>query len=172
MSVQVSLKVTIPKKKFSDKKWITELARTQRLESVPVLRQMFKLTVFGWSTKPTFSYKQNISSNKVSISMYPTGNRAEIWQLLSAGSPRHDIPLSPKVKGFLKYKPGYRASTTPGTLLSRRAYRSGKETFRKQVSHPGFKARDFEKTIAREYNDLWYAEMQGSLNRTARSFDK
>lgn len=164
----ITIKVTLPTKEFAKKKWLDELARTQRQTSVPRLKKLFQKTVFGWSKKPDFGWVQRRSSGEMSIQMYPTGPNAEIWKLVNAGSPEHPIPA--KHGGILSFRPGYRAATRPGTLMSRRAYRSGKLQGARMIPmHPGFEARNFVETIGEEYQNPFMNDMQDALNRVAKS---
>lgn len=164
--VSVRVTVTLPSTKFAGKGWATEIARTQRQTSVPRLRRLFQQTVFGWSNKPSFGWAQQRSADQMSITMYPQGAGTDIWILVNAGAKPHTI--LPTSRSFLIFRPGYRASTTPGTLQSRRAYRSGRYIRARKVNHPGFEAREFTKTIAEEYHNPFMNEMQDALNRVAR----
>lgn len=165
--VSITVSVVLPKTKFATKKWLDEIARTQRQTSVPRLKKLFQKTVFGWSNKPSFGWVQRRSADEMSITMYPSGQYADIWTLVNLGSPAHTI--MPRKRGFLRFRPGYRSATTPGTLQSRRAYRSGAFIGARQVNHPGFEARDFTKLIAEEFRDPYMGDMQDSLNKVARS---
>lgn len=163
--VGITVKVTTPTRKFGNKKWLDEIARTQRQTSVPRLRKLFQQTVFGWSKKPGFGWRQERLNDEMSITMYPTGQHAEIWNLVNEGSPAHEI--RPR-KGILRFRPGYRSATRPGQLMSRRAYRSGPFVGARTVNHPGFEARKFTELIAEEYHNPYINDMQDAINRVAR----
>lgn len=166
--VNISVTVSLPKVKFATKKWVEEIARSQRQHSVPALRSLFQQTVKGWSQKPSFGWSQIRTSDEMIISMYPTGPGADTWNLLDSGSPPHYIKPK-RVGGKLKFQPGYRASTSPGSLISKRKYRSGKVIYEDGVNHPGFKARNFTETIADEYYKKFSADMQEAINTIART---
>ena len=168
--VSVSVKVSLPKSDaFQSKKWLEEISRVQRQTSVPRLKKLFQQTVFGWSAakKPDFGWAQQRTSDEMSISIYPTGAAAGTWELVNAGSPAHII--SPRRGGFLRFRPGYRSATTAGSIQSRRAYRSGQFVGARIVHHPGFEARKFTELIAQEYENPYMNDMQGALNKIARS---
>lgn len=167
MAFGITVKVTLPGKKFANRKWFDEMARTQRQTSVPRLRKLFEKTVFGWSKKPGFGWSQRRTFDEMSITMYPTGQYADIWNLVSSGSPAHVI--KPRKGGLLSFRPGYRAATRPGSLMSSRAYRSGKTVAAKIVNHPGFEARNFPELIAEEYRNPYVNDMQDALNRVAKN---
>lgn len=162
----INIKVTLPKTKFASKKWLESIASKQRAQSLPRLRALFRQTVFGWSEKPDFGWAQEKTSDAITLRVFPTGPASDIWNLLNAGSPPHDI--RPKSKGFLAFRPGYRAATRPGSLQSRRAYRSGKYRYARFVSHPGFEARRFTTLIVEEFADKYGMEMQEAVTEVAR----
>jgi len=165
--VSITVKVTLPKTKFANKKWLEEIAKVQRQTSVPRLRKLFQKTVFGWSEKPDFGWTQRRTSDEMSISMYPSGENAEKWELVNAGSPPHII--NARQGGFLRFRPGYRSATIPGSIQSRRAYRSGKYGAWRRVSHPGFEARKFTELIAEEYHNPYINDMQDAINEAAKN---
>lgn len=167
MGFGISLKAILPGKPFATKKWVDEIARTQRQTSVPRLRKLFNQTVFGWSKKPDFGWTQIRTADSISIQMYPQGPNAEIWNLVSSGAPPHEI--RPRRAKILSFRPGYRAATRPGQLMSRRAYRSGKYRGAALVQHPGFEARNFPQEIAKEYQNPFFNDMASAFSRAARS---
>lgn len=164
----INIKVTLPKRKFVQKKWLESIASKQRAKSLPALRNLFKQTVFGWSNKPDFGWAQRITADEIILYVYPTGPYADVWNMLNEGSPPHPIPA--KQGGFLAYRPGYRASTRPGSLQSRRNYRSGPYRFKKAIKnpdHPSFKARKFTELIAQEFAEKFGIEMQEAVTEAA-----
>lgn len=165
--VSIKLKVELPKGKFATRKWVEEIAKVQRQTSVPRLRRLFQKTVFGWSTKPTFGWAQTRTADSMTLIMYPQGAGADIWEMINEGTKPHVI--RPGKRKFLSFRPGYRASTTPGTLQSRRSYRSGKYIAASLINHPGIEARRFTEVIAEEYNNPYMNEMQDAINNVAKS---
>lgn len=164
--VSIKLKVDLPKGKFATKGWLNEIAGVQRQTSVPRLRKLFQKTVFGWSTKPTFGWAQTRSADTMTITMYPQGAGADIWELVNEGSPAHVI--RPSGRRFLSFRPGYRSATTVGSIQSRRAYRSGKYISAAKVNHPGFEGRKFTELIAEQYNNPFMNEMQSAIDSIAK----
>jgi hypothetical protein len=166
----ISIKVSLPKTKFARKKWLDSIASKQRAQSLPRLRKLFKQTTFGWSNKPDFGWSQSKNSEEITLSVYPTGPYSDKWNLLNKGSPKHEI--FPKNQGgFLRFRPGYRSATVPGSLQSRRKYRSGPYQFAKYIQmpmHPGFKARKFTEIIAQEFASKYGIEIQEAITEVAR----
>ena len=165
MAISISLKVVLPKQKFADKKWVDSIANAMKKKTAPTLKKYFRDTVYGWSAKKKPSFRQKLTRSNQFISMFVYTD-SEIYALVNAGSPPHPIPARPG--GILRYKPGYRASTSPGVLKSRRAYRSGAYRIAKLIKkHPGFKARNFDEMIAKEYEPQFIEDMQDAVNGVA-----
>lgn len=163
----INIKVTLPKKKYAQKKWLEAIASKQRAKSLPALRSLFRQTVYGWANKPDFGWAQTKTASEITLTVYPTGPYADVWNLLNAGSPPHDIPA--KNGGLLLYRPGYRAATRPGSLQSRRAYRSGPFWRAKIIkNHPGFEARKFTELIAQKFAEEYAMDMQEAVTEVAR----
>jgi len=166
MSFSVTVHVSLPKTKFTNKKWKSELQKAMK-DAGRDLKGLFQKTVYGWSNKPRFVASYLNLNNSFFVTVTPEGEYAEQWKLVSLGSPHHRIPKSGYAR--MKFRPGYRSATVPGTLLSRRAYRSGKERFASLiVDHPGFEARNFPEMIREEYEDKFGKNMQDAINEVAR----
>ena len=166
--VSISVKAILPKKKFGNKKWIEGIAKVQREKTVRELKRLFRETVFGWSEKPDFGSVQRRTGGEVSVMVYPIGPNAPIYELVSRGARAHTINARPG--GILSFRPGYRSATRPGTLMGRRAYRSGKVIGAKFVNHPGFEPRNFARMVAQEYDAAEFAnDMQTAIITVAKS---
>lgn len=164
-SFSISVKTITPKEGFKSKKWLQEMARAQKQYTVPKLRALFRQTVYGWSKKPKFDWQLTQTPDEITIEMGPSGPNADIWQMVNNGVPAHNI--LPKKK-FLAFRPGYRSATVPGSLMSRRAYRSGKTVVSKGIlPHPGFEARRFDVSIADEYNRQFADDIQKGIDSAA-----
>lgn len=162
----IEVKVSLPTRKFAQKKWLESIASKQRAKSLPALRKLFRETVNGWANKPDFGWAQTKTGESISLRVYPTGQYADIWNLLNEGSPVHDIPAKPN--SLLRFRPGYRAATRPGTLRSGRKYRSGPYWTSKLIkNHPGFEPRRFTELIAQEFAEKYAMEMQEAVTEVA-----
>ena len=165
--VSISVKVDIPKKPFTTKKWLDEIARQQRRTSVPRLKKLFEQTVFGWSKKPDFGWVQQRTTDQMSITMYPKGEAADVWILVNDGARAH--PITARSGGIMTFQKGYRPSTTPGSLMSSRKYLSNPVWQAMVVAHPGFEPRRFTEVIAKAYTNPFIMDMQVAVNSVARS---
>jgi hypothetical protein len=166
MSFSVKISVSLPKKDLTKKKWLDAIASKQRAQSLPILRELFRKTVFGWSQKPDFSWSQAKTADAITLTIYPSGPGADKWTLVNQGSPAHDI--YGKNQFLMSFKPGYRAATRPGSLQSSRAYRSGKTRQAQHIHHPGFVARNFTGLIVEAYASRYTSDMQAAITEVAR----
>jgi hypothetical protein len=167
MGVSITFKVVLPKRDFTSRRWVEEIARAQRQFSVPKLRDLFQQTTFGWSKKPDFGWSQTVKPDSVSLTIYASGQYADIYNLVNAGSPAHGI--DPRNGGWLSFRTGYRSATTPGVLMGRRAYRSGPYVAARHVNHPGFTPRNFYQRIGEAFiNQGYAADMQSAVSVAAR----
>ncbi|MBK7366193.1 MAG: hypothetical protein IPI97_14845 [Nitrosomonas sp.] len=167
--VSVKVNITLPKRDFASRKWLEAMASKQRSVVLPKLRAVFKKTIYGWSEakQPDFGWVQTRNNNSMTLAMYPKGPNAELWALVSRGAPAHPIPA--RTGGLLRFKKGYRSATRPGTLMSRRAYRSNPVWTARVVAHPGFEPRNFPAMITQEFANIFTKDMQDALNKVARS---
>ena len=166
--VSIRIKVTVPKEKFADKHWVNTIADVMKTKTAPDLRREFLKTVFGWSAekKPHFTRQLKRTSHSISMSVFDR-EEGDIYTLVNAGSPAHIITPK-KARGFLRFRTGYRSATTPGSIQSRRAYRSGQFVGARVVHHPGFEARKFDELIAEDYYQTFVNDMQEAFERAAR----
>jgi hypothetical protein len=147
---RVTFTPILPKHKFDAKVYIDHWEDAMRTEVKPSLQKLFKKTVVGWDHKPVFRGTINKSTEFLRLLVKPVGKNAELYAMIDVtGAKKHVINAHPN--NFLFYRPGYTSSTRPGRIQSRRKRRSGPIVTARTVKHPGFKAREFSATIAKEY---------------------
>lgn len=144
------------------------------LDSVvkPELIAYFDKVTASWNNQPQFKARKIINPTGISIEVKPSGPNKKIWEYVSFGTRPH--PIKPRGKGYpLRFMWGgygsYKARTTtsggyngPGKVVG------GKVTFRMRVKHPGNKARNFEKHIARWYKPKFERTMKNAVARALR----
>lgn len=99
-----------------------------------------------WESPP-FMRSDIRGSAQVTMIVHPV-TQVDKYQRLDFGTRPHVIRPR-KANGVLKFQPGYSSSTYPNQLWSRRARRSGRFIYVKMVHHPGLKARNFSKQVAK-----------------------
>lgn len=153
------------------------LAEMQNNVGPEVLAYFERITA-RWQHKPRFSAYYAVTRQGTSVSIEPEGENAQIWQYVSRGTRPHLIPkggaAAQRAKGYrLRFQwggPGsYKPKTSPGGHYGGPGtVTGGKTTYRWQVNHPGNKARDFEKHIARWYGPKFKRRIENAMRRGAR----
>lgn len=142
MLVFKSVKPTKMKKDAFRLEFLTMLHKMER-----EIKKDFEKTTETWEHDVKFE-------TMISLRGGPTlfvGTDDEIYNLVSRDSPAHDIPLQPKVDGFLVYQTEFTPKTTPGVIGSVQGGKRGRYTRRKQVHHPGHVGRKFDEVIAKKW---------------------
>jgi hypothetical protein len=162
MAVSISVTVTVPDKVLDDSRMRSEIERVLRNQTAPDLRRQFNRTTEGWENRPSFAQKFASYSDYLSTTVYTT---QEQYGIVNAGSPPHTI--TPRRGGMLRFQTGYRAATRPKIIGSRAKQRSGDFVSAHLVHHPGFEARDFDVTIAKEYEPQFIEDINHAISRAA-----
>jgi hypothetical protein len=130
-----------------------EIRRTIESKVKPDLLKRFEEIVADWDTKIKFIAKTTVTSNSISVSVRPAGRNAKIWRFVSEGTKPHKIrPKNAKVLAFVwGGKGSYVPKTKPiGQFGGPGRVTNGTLRFFPEVNHPGNKARQFEKAIAKK----------------------
>lgn len=162
--VSININVSVPKKLFLDADFVNEITEIMKKEVAPDLKHLFRGTTNGWSEKPSWRQKLTQRSSEISMEVWTEDDK---YGLVNAGSPRHDIPAKPG--GLLRFRRGYRSATTAGSLISRRAYRSGKYEYATIIkNHPGFAPRKFDELVSQEYDPKFRESVQKAIENASR----
>lgn len=164
--INIRITVTVPKEILNVNSIREKIAQAQRNHTGPELRREFGKTVSGWDSKPGFSQKQHVGSDAVSITVYPSGAGANIYELVNNGASPHII--TPRQGGMLRFQTGYRAATRPRVISSRSKARFGRIISTPIVRHPGFEARAFDEEIAEQYAGTFADDMQDAIGSAAQ----
>lgn len=147
-----------------------EIAKTLDDPVKPDLIAWFNRVVAKWKHRPSFKAIKKIAQTAMQVYIYPTGENAQIWRYVSQGT-RGPYPI-PKAGNTgaktLRFRSGYKPFTTPGGGYKGPGRATGKWNFRKHVTHPGIKARNFEKHIARWYYPIFRRTMKNAVARGLR----
>lgn len=149
-----------------------EIAQTMDKEVKPALLAYFERVTKSWKNAQKFVAQEKITRQNVSVNVWPTGENSQIWRYVSKGTRPH--PIKPKEPGYpLRFKWGGTGSYKPRTTTSG-GYRGpgkvvrGKTARFMQVNHPGNKARNFERHIARWYAPQFRRTMKNAVSRALR----
>lgn len=117
-----------------------------------------------WTHKPKFTTRLTISGDESRVDIMPMGKFAAIWGYVDRGTKPHKIRA--KNGGFLRFQTDYSARTAPiaranqGTGRAAGAWRSKRE-----VNHPGIKARKFTITLLERLNPPLPERIQAAVVR-------
>jgi len=165
MSPFIRITVTVPKEILNVQAVQQSIQKTMRSKTGPELKKEFEKTTEGWKNKINFSKDFKFSSNLLSTRVFPSGAGAETYALVNAGSPPHKITQR---RSPLRFQTGYTPSTSPRVLSSRANRRFGQVRVTSSVRHPGFKAREFDDTIAEEYGPVFERDIQAAIDRGSK----
>jgi len=144
-------------------------------EVKPHYLREFEKVVANWEHKPDFRARKFIAADSIKLNVYPAGKNKDIYGYVTGGTRPHVIRAkNAPMLAFMWGGPGsYRAKTLPGGLYGGPGtVAGGKMTFRKQVNHPGNKAREFEKTI-RKQQAAWFSRiMKNAWQRAIRAMNR
>lgn len=145
--------------------------KEMRLELLNGLRKVargvtadFKKTTATWKNQPEFETIISLSGGEAG---FLVGTNNKIYEYIDQGTRPHII--RPKNGRFLAFASGYKAKTSPGVIGSRPGgATSNRGIFAREVRHPGTKPRLFSKTIAKNWERRYKAEMHDSMKRAAK----
>jgi hypothetical protein len=151
-------------KRFEGDTYLKKAMDMMEEKSIPEVKNMFTQTTKGWEHQVSFVHigPQKNTPNSVRAVVYPDGENADLYALLTLGSPTH--PITPKNGRFLKFQPGYRAGTSPRMLNSQAKERSGDFVTALTVLHLGFEPREFAKQIKELYEPIFQDDMRRAIS--------
>lgn len=134
---------------------VKDVARAIDAEIKPLLISRFNEIVENWRHRPEFRARKIITTNNITLYVYPAGDEKWLWVLISrTGSRPHLIvPRTKAALAFIWGGPGsYEPKTTPRPTWGGPGVVKGdtKLYIRKSVQHPGFAPRRFEEYITED----------------------
>lgn len=152
---------------------ITKKELEKGMEEVKkALIKSHEIIVADWKNKPEFRARKTISSSKITVTLFPAGDNAKIWEYVDQGTEPHDIrPVKAKV---LRFKLGYSPKTlaNPARTVSGGGKTTGPEVRAKLVHHPGSEPRKFSETIARDIKPDFNRIIDNTFRRIARLMEE
>lgn len=125
----------------------------------------FELTTATWNHQVEFEQLVSIGANG-DIEIF-VGTDDEIYGYVNNGTKPHEIrPIRASV---LAFPSGYNAKTQPGKMVSRSGGSYGETVFAKRVMHPGTEARNFDKTITKDWEPKTRRRFEQALKRAVRA---
>lgn len=121
-----------------------------------VIAADYAATVSTWSNKPSPVIERPSDHERV------IGIDEQRWLWVNEGTRPHRItPRSPR--GKLRFREGYRAKTSRGSIRARQGGPTGGVVYSKGVQHPGTQAREFDDAITRKNDNLLDVQVNAVL---------
>jgi hypothetical protein len=128
------------------------------------LRTDHEKVVRDWRHKPTFRAELNTSAAIKTVKIVPKGVNKAIWYWVDRGTKAHLIKA--KNKPFLAFQTGYSARTAPVAKFNQgTGQKFGAWRKKKEVHHPGTKARKFTETFLKELSPAFPDRIQAAVKR-------
>lgn len=138
----------------------------------PALIKSHELVVADWKNKPKFQTRKVIRPDKITMTVFPAGDNADIYTYVDQGTKPHIIkPVRAKL---LRFKTGYKAKTlpNPARTVAGGGVATGPEVRAKLVHHPGSEAREFSKTIAGDIEPGFKRTIDNAFKRVSRQLEE
>lgn len=146
-----------------------EAALLRSLEDVEkgILKD-FTGTTETWTKKPDFEHGHTINP-KQATAYVQTDN--EVYRYVNDGTEPHRIPKAGNARLHFQWggKGSYKPKTRPQQFGSRPGGPSGPMVNRAWVRHPGTKAREFDKIIAKRWKSLLPRALRSALGKAAKA---
>ena len=158
-----------------------EQATALKKEIVSELIRRFDEIVENWQHKPVFRSRIMVRDTGTTVYVFPTGSSEtkQIWEWVSVtGTKRHLIKVK-KAKA-LRFPWAGKGSYVPKTKkVGRNAtyggpgvVPGGKTHYYRQVDHPGFEPRNFEKVVGDEFEDDFRKICENATRRAIRRYER
>ncbi len=142
---RITIKAIVPKTdKLIDQRKLDQELKGALNRTGNIIRGDFRKTTRTWNDKPAFQ-KQGPKAGRDGLEVNVFTNH-EVYFYVTRGTRAHII--RPMRAPSLRFRTGFSPKTRVRVIGSRAGSRFGPTVFAKQVSHPGTKAREFDKEIA------------------------
>lgn len=149
-----------------------EIEKSLDTKVKPALVKSHEIIVTNWENKPGFQARKSITSNEISVNIFPTGPNKKIWVFVDEGTKPHLIV--PKRVPLLSFKTGYQPKTlaSPARTVSGGGKATGPRVYAKKVQHPGSAPRNFTKQIAKDIKPGFQKEIESAFRRVSRRVEE
>lgn len=143
----------------------------------PALIKSHQRIVADWESDVDFAARKFITTNSISVNIFPTGKDKKIWFYVDLGTKPHKIPgITPVNAQALKFQGGgkYQSKTLarPARTVSGGGKVTGGVTVyakrTKDINHPGSEGRNFSGQIAEDEKPGFIRIIEGSFREVAQ----
>lgn len=149
-----------------------ELEKALDKEVKPALVKSLNLVVANWEHKPKFQARKTIGKDKITLTVFPVGENADIFKFVDQGTKPHVIkPVRAKM---LRFQLGYKSKTLarPARTVSGGGVATGDVVVAKRVNHPGNEARNFTGTIAEDIKPGFNRTIDNTFRKISRMMEE
>jgi len=139
------------------------------------MKNWLDVAVRDWTHKPSFSAQVTILAGYTEVKVEPKGSNKKIFTYVDQGTGLYGPNKRPYViapknpDGFLKFQSGYSAKTAPVAKLGQgTGERYGDWVQKKEVIHPGIKARKFSDKVIEELMPDWKARVNEAIGKAMK----
>lgn len=148
------------------------LEQALKEQVAPALIKSHNLVVADWKNKPTFETRIAVRPDKISMTVFPAGPNAGIYEIVDQGSPPHIIrPVKAKM---LAFRLDYTSKTLakPARTVAGGGKSTGPLVFAKLVHHPGSEAREFSKVIAEDIKSDFKRIIDNTFKKVSKQLEE
>lgn len=149
----------ISPRKFRDDVFRKEIFITAK-KTARDIKKDFEKTTRTWKTKVKFELIVAVGPKSIDI-LVATDD--EIYGYVDRGTKEHLIQPK-KAGGVLAFKSQYKPKTIPNMIGSKSGGASGETVFAAWVIHPGTKARNFDKVIAKKWTPIYKRRIEKAIS--------
>jgi len=138
----------------------------------PALIKSHNLVVADWKNKPTFETRIAVRPEKISMTVFPAGDAAGIYEIVDQGSPPHII--KPVKANLLVFRTGYQPKTLarPARTVSGGGKATGDIVRAKLVHHPGSEGRFFSEQIAEDIKPDFKRIIENTFKKVSKQLEE
>lgn len=157
----------VPKKIFDTDRFVSDVESLMKNKSLPAIAKDFERGVRTWDHKPSFKKAIRFGTTKIEGDVFPSGTHKQQYLWVHNGV--HSRLIVPRNRtGLLHFREGYISATTPGSINSRGASRTGKWVHAKEVKKwPGIEPRNFSFYIAKIHRPRFIRDVRDLVRRAA-----
>jgi len=160
-TIGVKIRVFVPKEVFNETKAYTQVSHVMTQKTGPDLRREFARTYRSWDHQPNFQQDHYFGVRVMWVKVFTYSQQ---YRLVNAGARPHSI--FPKHAGrMLHFRTGYKPKTRPRLIGSFTGGKFGDYISTPMVHHPGFEGREFDQTIAEEYQETFRDDIQEAIKK-------
>ena len=160
-TIGVKLRVFVPKTVFNMPRVQQEIQHVMLTKTRMDLRRELWRGCRSWKHQPNWQMPHYFGVRVMWVKVFTYSTQ---YRLVNAGTTKKDYPIVPRRKNMLRFQTQFRPKTRPRLLGSFVGGKFGPYISTLAVIHPGFEAREFDKTVAEEYQKNFTNDIQRAIN--------